>query len=36
MELDIKNILTIVIVSFVGIWLINKGLTMANLGKYKA
>ena len=31
-----KNILSTAIIAFISVWLINKGLTLAGLGQYKA
>jgi len=31
-----KNILATAVIAFVSVWLINKGLTLAGLGQYKA
>jgi hypothetical protein len=35
-RIDVANVITIALVSFVGVWLINKGLGMAGLSKYAA
>jgi len=35
-RIDFANVVTIALVGFVGVWLINKGLTMANLSQYAA
>ena len=33
---DIKNLFSTAIIAFIAVWLINKGLTLAGLGQYKA
>ena len=35
-RIDVANVVTISLVAFVGIWLINKGLDKANLSQFKA
>lgn len=35
-RIDVANVITIGLVAFVGIWLINKGLGMAGFGKFAA
>jgi hypothetical protein len=35
-RIDVANVVTIALVSFVGIWLINKGLSVAGLSQYQA
>jgi hypothetical protein len=35
-SLDLPNVITIALVGFVGVWLINKGLTMAGMSQYAA
>jgi hypothetical protein len=35
-RINVPNIITIALVSFVGVWLINKGLTVAGMQKYAA
>jgi len=35
-RIDLANVITISLVAFVGVWLINRGLTAANLSQYKA
>jgi hypothetical protein len=34
--MDMKNVLGTAVIAFVSVWLINKGLMMAGLAKYKA
>jgi hypothetical protein len=35
-RISVPNVITIALVSFVGIWLINKGLTKVGLQQYAA
>lgn len=35
-RIDVANVITIALVSFVGVWAINKGLTMAGLQRFAA
>ncbi len=35
-RINVPNLITIALVGFVGVWLINKGLTVAGLQKYAA
>lgn len=35
-RIDVANVITISLVAFVGVWLINKGLAMAGMGQYQA
>lgn len=35
-RIDVANVITIALVSFVGVWLINKGLAMAGQSQYAA
>jgi hypothetical protein len=35
-RIDLANVITISLVGFVGVWLINRGLAMANLSQWKA
>ncbi len=35
-RINVANVITIALVSFIGVWLINKGLGMAGLSKYAA
>lgn len=35
-RVDFANVITIALVGFVGVWLINKGLTMANMQRFAA
>lgn len=35
-RIDIANVLTISLVGFLGVWLINRGLDKAGLGAWKA
>lgn len=35
-RIDVSNVITIALVSFVGVWLINKGLAMAGQTQYQA
>ncbi len=35
-RIDVANVVTISLVAFVGVWLINRGLTKANLAQFKA
>jgi len=35
-RIDLGNVITISLVAFVGIWLINRGLDKAGLTQYKA
>lgn len=35
-HVDMKNIFGTAIIAFISVWLINKGLTLAGLGQYKA
>lgn len=35
-RIDLANVITISLVGFVGVWLINRGLTYANLSQFKA
>jgi hypothetical protein len=35
-RIDFANVITIALVGFVGVWLINKGLTMAGMQQYAA
>jgi hypothetical protein len=35
-RIDVSNVLTISLVAFLGVWLINKGLDAAGLSQFKA
>lgn len=35
-RIDVANVITIALVAFVGIWLINKGLGAAGFGQFSA
>lgn len=35
-RIDLANVITISLVAFLGVWVINRGLTKANLGVWKA
>jgi hypothetical protein len=35
-RIDVANVVTIALVAFVGIWLINKGLGVAGMSQYAA
>ena len=35
-RIDLANVITIALVGFVGVWLINKGLTMAGMQRFAA
>lgn len=35
-RIDVSNVVTIALVSFVGVWLINRGLKMAGQSQYAA
>jgi hypothetical protein len=35
-RIDVANVITIALVAFVGVWAINKGLTMAGLQRFAA
>lgn len=35
-RIDVANVITIALVGFVGVWLINKGLTMASMQRFAA
>lgn len=35
-RIDLANVITISLIGFVGVWLINKGLTKAGLSQYTA
>jgi hypothetical protein len=35
-RIDFANVITIALVGFVGVWAINKALTMANLQRFAA
>lgn len=35
-RIDFANVITIALVGFVGVWAINKGLSMANLQRFAA
>ncbi len=35
-RIDVANVVTISLVAFVGVWLINRGLTKTNFAQFKA
>jgi hypothetical protein len=35
-RIDVGNVITIALVAFVGVWLLNKGLSLVGMSQYQA